>query len=182
MNCFRSPNTRFSCAAGPQFRPCRTVFFAFKQAHKKETLATLLTKKHHGTVGAVARDAKGNLAAGTSTGGIDNSLAGRIGDSCIIGAGCYASNQTCAVSGTGDGEYFIRGVIAHSIATVLDNTAMTLQQACDLVIKQQSIVLKGGDMGVIAIDHSGHISISYNTELMRCAWMGSATPLEIKVD
>lgn len=88
----------------------------FDKLNKHETLQDILDKKGMGTVGAVALDKKGNLAAGTSTGGTSNSLPGRIGDSCVIGAGCYANNQTCAMSGTGEGETLIKGVIGHTIS------------------------------------------------------------------
>src|SRR5436190_15866151 len=104
----------------------------------KERFQELLKKSVHGTVGAVALDKEGNIAAATSTGGTTNALSGRIGDSCLIGAGCYANNQSCAISGTGDGEFLISGVIAHSIAFCKELTECTLQEACDYVIHQRN--------------------------------------------
>jgi beta-aspartyl-peptidase (threonine type) len=91
-------------------------------AQAEENQADLLKKQKHGTVGAVALDQYGNVAAATSTGRTSNSLAGRVGDSCIIGAGCYANNQTCAVSATGDGEYTITVVIAGTISLYMEIT------------------------------------------------------------
>ncbi len=119
----------------------------------------------HGTVGAVALDKKGNIAAATSTGGTNLSLPGRVGDSCIIGAGCYANNKTCAVSSTGIGEYIISGVVAHSISMMMELKRFSLQKACDYVIHQRAEARKG-KMGVIAIDNKGRMSFSYNTEVM----------------
>lgn len=106
----------------------------------------------------------------TSTGGTENSLPGRIGDSCIIGAGCYADNNTCAVSGTGDGEYLIRGVIAHTIANAVEMKQMKLQEACDFVIHEKNKNIDG-DIGVIAVNKEGMIGISFNSERMHRAWM-----------
>ena len=105
---------------------------------------------------------------------------GRIGDSCIIGAGCYANNKTCAVSGTGDGEYLITNVIAHSIAAALEYTQCTLQQACDLVIHEKNKDTKG-DMGVISVNAFGDIGISFNSERMHRAWMNSDGVMEVRI-
>ena len=120
-----------------------------------------LNQKHHGTVGAVAFDKNGNLAAATSTGGTVNSKAGRIGDSCIIGAGCYADNTRCAISATGDGEYIIKNILANSITCAMVYKNMSIQEACDFILLEEN---KGceGDMGVIAIDYKGKIGISFN--------------------
>lgn len=116
----------------------------------------------HGTVGAVALDKKGNLAAGTSTGGMTYKMKGRVGDSPIIGAGTYADNHTCAVSATGHGEYFIRNVVAYDIAALMKYKHMTLQQAADEVImhKLKQINAEGG---IIAVDKNGEISMTFNT-------------------
>lgn len=138
------------------------------------------SKKIHGTVGAVAVDRKGNIAAGTSTGGLSRSLPGRIGDSCVIGAGCYANNKTCAVSGTGDGEYLIRGVVAHTISMLVSLKKMRLQEACDLVIHKPNKLIKG-EMGVIAINKRGQIAISFNTAIMRRAWKITGEKTQIKI-
>lgn len=123
-----------------------------------------------GTVGAVALDKNGNLAAGTSTGGMTNKKFGRIGDAPIIGAGTYANNDTCAVSATGWGEFFIRLGVARDISALMEYRALTVQQAVDTVIKQKLQKL-GGDGGVIAIDKYGNIGISFNSEGMYRAYI-----------
>jgi L-asparaginase / beta-aspartyl-peptidase len=123
-----------------------------------------IDKDKHGTVGAVALDQSGNLAAGTSTGGLTNKKFGRIGDSPIIGAGTYANNRTCAVSATGDGEYFIRSVVAHDISALMEYKAMTVGQAAQTVIDKVGKL--GGTGGVIAIDHDGNIAVPFNTSGM----------------
>ena len=125
-----------------------------------------------GTVGAVALDKDGNLAAGTSTGGMTYKKYGRVGDVPVIGAGTYAKNATCAVSGTGWGEYFIRLGVAKEISTLIEYRALPVQQAADRVIKQQLQNL-GGAGGVIAIDKFGNIGISFNSEGMYRAYINS---------
>jgi beta-aspartyl-peptidase (threonine type) len=124
-----------------------------------------------GTVGAVALDREGNLAAGTSTGGMTNKTWNRIGDAPIIGAGTYASNASCAVSATGWGEYFIRVGVARDIAALVEYKNMPVQQAADTVLKKVKDL--GGDGGVICIDKGGNLGISFNTEGMYRAWMGA---------
>jgi beta-aspartyl-peptidase (threonine type) len=146
---------------------------------REESHDSLLQKPVMGTVGAVAMDMFGNVAAATSTGGTSNSLAGRIGDSCMIGAGCYASNNTCAVSGTGDGEYLIRGVTAHSIAMMMEARGCSVQEACDEVVHHKSI--PGGDIGVIAVTATGDLGISFNSERMHRAWSNGDGHLTIKI-
>ena len=118
----------------------------------------------HGTVGAVALDQAGNIAAATSTGGTTNKKPGRIGDSPIIGAGTYANNATCAVSATGDGEYFIRSVVAHDIAALMEYRAMPLAQAAQEVLDK--VAKLGGTGGLIAIDRKGNITQPFNTSGM----------------
>lgn len=115
-----------------------------------------------GTVGAVALDAQGNLAAGTSTGGMTNKHWGRIGDSPIIGAGTYAENGVCAVSATGHGEYFIRNVVAYDICARAKYLHISLAEAAEAVINDK-LVKKGGDGGVIVMDAEGNISQPFNT-------------------
>lgn len=115
----------------------------------------------YGTVGAVALDQDGNLAAGTSTGGMTNKRFGRVGDSPIIGAGTYANNRTCAISATGDGEYFIRLAVAHDLSAMLEYKGLALQEAADTVIEKVGKL--GGGGGLIAIDKSGNIAMSFNT-------------------
>ena len=125
-----------------------------------------------GTVGAVALDKNGDLAAGTSTGGMTNKKYGRIGDAPIIGAGTYADNNSCAVSATGWGEFFIRIGVARDIAALMEYQAMTVQAASDRVI-QQKLQKLGGDGGVIAIDRFGNMGISFNSEGMYRAYVNS---------
>lgn len=124
-----------------------------------------LPENKFGTVGAIALDKDGNLAAGTSTGGMTNKRWGRIGDSPIIGAGTYADNNTCAVSATGWGEFFIRLSVARDIAAQMEYRALTVQKAADVII-QQKLAKLGGDGGVIAMDKFGNIGISFNSEGM----------------
>lgn len=125
-----------------------------------------------GTVGAVALDKDGNLAAGTSTGGMTNKKYGRVGDAPIIGAGTYANNDSCAVSATGWGEFFIRIGVAHDICSLMEYRAMPIQSAADLVIKQKLQKL-GGDGGIIGLDKFGNIAISFNSEGMYRAYINS---------
>jgi beta-aspartyl-peptidase (threonine type) len=122
-------------------------------------------EKKFGTVGAVALDAYGNLAAATSTGGMTNKQHGRIGDSPIIGAGTYANNKTCAVSCTGHGEYFMRSVVAYDISCLMEYKGLSLKQACDFVIHDKLLKL-GGEGGLVAVDHEGNIEMPFNTEGM----------------
>jgi beta-aspartyl-peptidase (threonine type) len=121
--------------------------------------------KKFGTVGAVALDADGNIAAATSTGGMTNKRFGRVGDSPIIGAGTYANNNTCAISCTGHGEYFIRAVVAYDISCLMEYKGYTLKQACDYVVKDK-LVKFGGEGGLIAIDAAGNIELPFNSEGM----------------
>jgi L-asparaginase / beta-aspartyl-peptidase len=121
--------------------------------------------KKFGTVGAVAIDKKGSLAAATSTGGMTNKKFGRIGDSSIIGAGNYANNKTCAVSCTGSGEFFIRGVIAYDVSCLMEMSKMTIEDAAHQVIHNRLQEI-GGDGGLIAIDNKGNITMPFNTEGM----------------
>jgi beta-aspartyl-peptidase (threonine type) len=119
----------------------------------------------YGTVGAVALDLNGNLAAATSTGGMTNKKFGRVGDSPVIGAGTYADNQTCAVSCTGWGEYFLRTVAAKTICDLMEFRNCSLQEATEELIFKRIPEL-GGDGGLIAIDRQGNISMPFNTEGM----------------
>jgi beta-aspartyl-peptidase (threonine type) len=112
----------------------------------------------------VALDIAGNLAAGTSTGGTTNKLYGRIGDSPIIGAGTYANNQTCGVSCTGDGEYFIRAVVAHDVSVMMEYKGMTVQQAAQAAIEKVGKL--GGTGGLIALDKDGNFAMPFNTSGM----------------
>jgi len=122
-------------------------------------------EKKFGTVGAVALDMYGNLAAGTSTGGMTNKKHGRVGDTPIIGAGTYANNDTCAVSCTGHGEFFIRSVVAYDISCLMAYKGLTLKEACEIVV-QEKLVKIGGEGGLIALDANGHIELPFNSEGM----------------
>lgn len=136
-----------------------------------------LPYNRYGTVGAVALDKDGNLAAGTSTGGITYKKFGRVGDTPIIGAGTYANNNTCAISATGDGEYFIRLGVARDISALMEYRALPIQQAVDTVIKQKLQNL-GGTGGVIAMDKFGNMGISFNSEGMYRAYIdGDGKPV-----
>ena len=113
-------------------------------------------------MGCVALDRKGNLAAGTSTGGMANKRYNRIGDSPVIGAGTYANNATCAISCTGHGEYFIRYAVAHDISALMEYKEMSVQDAAEFVIKDK-LVKAGGEGGVIGVDRLGNITMTFNT-------------------
>jgi beta-aspartyl-peptidase (threonine type) len=125
-----------------------------------------------GTVGAVALDAHGNLAAATSTGGMTGKKWGRIGDSPIIGAGTYAANDCCSVSATGHGEFFIRAAVAHEIASLMRYRGLNVTQAADEVVMHQ-LVRMGGSGGVIAVGRDGRIAMPFNSEGMLRAAMDS---------
>lgn len=118
-----------------------------------------------GTVGAVAVDQEGNTAAATSTGGMTNKRYNRIGDSPLIGAGTYANNQTCAVSCTGHGEYFMRAVVAYDVSCLMEYKGWSLQQACKYVIGDKLVKL-GGEGGLIAVDTQGNTELPFNSEGM----------------
>ena len=127
--------------------------------------------KYFGTVGAVALDAQGKLAAGTSTGGMTNKRYGRVGDAPIIGAGTYA-NAKCAVSGTGWGEFYIRAVAAHEICARVALAGQDVRQAAEAVINGD-IPQAGGDGGAIALDAQGNFAMPFNTEGMYRGWIGT---------
>ncbi|MDG1433806.1 MAG: isoaspartyl peptidase/L-asparaginase [Saprospiraceae bacterium] len=122
-------------------------------------------EKKHGTVGCVALDKEGNLAAGTSTGGMTNKKYNRFGDVPIIGAGTYANNNTCAVSCTGHGEYFIRWAVAHDISAMIEYKGVDLETAGKAVINEK-LVKVGGSGGAICVDKYGNISMPFNSEGM----------------
>ena len=132
----------------------------FYTQRRWDSLKKIQVEKH-GTVGCVALDKHGNLAAGTSTGGLTNKRWGRVGDSPIIGAGTYANNQTCAVSGTGQGEYFIRGNVAYDVSAIMEYKGKSVGEAAQNVIRKLSD--KGGKGGIITMDSKGNISMPFNT-------------------
>ncbi|XTZ37116.1 beta-aspartyl-peptidase [Salmonella enterica] len=121
--------------------------------------------KKFGTVGAVALDKLGNLAAATSTGGMTNKLPGRVGDTPLPGAGCYANNASVAVACTGTGEIFIRMLAAYDIAALMEYGGLSLQEACEAVVMEKLPAL-GGSGGLIAIDREGNVALPFNSEGM----------------
>ena len=138
------------------------------------------TDKKFGTVGAVALDQAGNIAAATSTGGMTNKNFNRIGDTPIIGSGTYANNATCAVSCTGHGEYFMRAVVAYDIACLMEYKNLTLQEACLLVVNDK-LVKFGGEGGLVAIDRAGNIALPFNSEGMYRAFRINQEPAYIGI-
>jgi len=181
----KSPHVMLDCAGAEAFAKTNGIdlvdqkyFFTkerwdalqkMKAAEKHRTsgvgkIPVITDQDRHGTVGAVALDKDGNLAAATSTGGTTNKLPGRIGDTPVIGAGTYANNQTCAVSCTGDGEYFIRAAAAHEVSALLKYRDMTLQDAAQTAL--DSVKQLGGTGGLIAIDRNGDIALPFNTNGM----------------
>ncbi|MGO1003222.1 isoaspartyl peptidase/L-asparaginase family protein [Lysobacter sp. CA196] len=144
---------------------------ALKEEASGKAHTDLETAKHFGTVGAVALDADGRLAAGTSTGGMTNKRYGRVGDSPIIGAGTYA-NARCAVSGTGWGEYYIRAVAAYDICARVQYAGQSIGEAAKAVINE-AIPKAGGDGGAIALGADGRFALPFNTEGMYRGWIGA---------
>ena len=147
-------------------------FKALMKAKEKEM-------EKHGTVGCIALDKNGNLAAGTSTGGMTNKRWGRVGDSPIVGAGTYASNETCGVSGTGQGEYFIRGSIAFDIAAQMEYKEKSVQDAAQAVIDK--LTARGGTGGVIVMDVKGNLAMPFNTEGMYRGFYLNDDALTVKI-
>lgn len=141
---------------------------SLQKALKKESLKD----KKMGTVGCVALDKSGNLAAGTSTGGMTNKKYGRVGDVPIIGGGTYANNNTCAVSATGHGEYFIRYTVSHDISALIEYKGLSLSEAANLVVNDK-LEKAGGKGGIIAVDRLGNITLTMNTSGMFRAFANS---------
>jgi beta-aspartyl-peptidase (threonine type) len=145
----------------------------------KATPGSATDKDRHGTVGAVALDKAGNLAAGTSTGGTTNKQVGRVGDSPIIGAGTYANNHTCAVSCTGDGEYFIRSVVAYDVSAMMEYKGMSVKEAGQAAIEKVGKL--GGTGGLIAIDEHGNYTMPFNTFGMYRGRIGPDGKISIEI-
>lgn len=139
-----------------------SYFFTEKRWKSLQKALKKANANKYGTVGCVALDQSGNLAAGTSTGGMTNKKYNRIGDAPIIGAGTYASNKSCAVSATGHGEFFIRYTVAREIAALMEYSNMDLQSAAEEVI-QNRLKPIGGDGGIISVDKDGNIALVFNT-------------------
>jgi len=153
-------------------------------AHGRMTFATvddnyLLREMKFGTVGCVALDQQGNLAAGTSTGGMTNKKFGRVGDSPIIGAGTYAKNSTAAVSCTGHGEFFLRANVAHEVSAQMEYRGASLAEAADAAIRKVGAL--GGTGGLIAIDARGHVALPFNTTGMYRGWRASGRPATVEI-
>ena len=153
-----------------------------REASKKVVYAQdpFIKTSKFGTVGCAALDKHGNLAAGTSTGGMTNKRYNRIGDAPIIGAGTYANNATCAVSSTGWGEYFIRAMVAHDISALMEYKGLSLQEAAREVI-QKKLPDLGGTGGIVAIDNNGEVALEFNTSGMYRAHMNSKGDLKVNI-
>ena len=164
-----SPHVMLSGAGASQFAKEQGLEIVlptyFYTERRFKELQEILKKEKNGTVGCCALDKKGNLAAGTSTGGTPNKKYNRIGDSPIIGAGTYANNNTCAVSGTGVGEFFIRWTVAHDISALMEYKGLSVKEASELVVNNK-LVKAGGSGGVICIDKSGNVAMPFNSEGM----------------
>jgi L-asparaginase / beta-aspartyl-peptidase len=162
---------QFAKSVGIEFAEDAYFFDAFRFEQYQQALTEDRISLDHsegkkfGTVGAVALDQHGHLAAATSTGGMTNKKFGRIGDSSIIGAGTYANDATCAISCTGHGELFIRSVVAYDISCLMEYKGLSLAAACELVV-QDKLVKIGGEGGLIAIDKMGSICLPFNSEGM----------------
>ena len=152
--------------------------YFFTESRYRSLLKTINSEKY-GTVGAVALDKFGNLSSGTSTGGMTNKKWGRIGDSPIIGAGTYANNKTCAISSTGWGEFFIRGVIAYDISAMMEYQNLSLQEAAHKVI-QEKLKKMGGSGGIIGIDRNLNSVMEFNTKGMyRASYINDSVQIKI---
>jgi len=171
-----SPHVMLSGKGASEFAKSQALTLVdsayFSTASRYESLQRALKAEKHGTVGCVVLDIHGNLAAGTSTGGMTNKKFGRIGDSPIIGAGTYANNATCAVSATGHGEYFIRYTVAHEISALMAYKGLSLKEAANEVIMHR-LQEAHGDGGVIAVDKFGNIATPFNTNMMFRAYAKS---------
>jgi len=172
----------------PEYFYTENRFKAMEKAREREKEKSnktafydpFIKDKKFGTVGCAALDKNGNLAAGTSTGGMSNKKYNRIGDAPIIGAGTYANNKTCAISSTGWGEYFIRGVVAYDISAMMEYKGVSLKEATAEVI-QKKLPEMGGNGGIIAIDHKGNVSMEFNTAGMYRATMNTNGDMEIGI-
>lgn len=146
---------------------------------KVQKLGAMNVDNKFGTVGAVALDQSGNLAAGTSTGGMTNKKYGRVGDAPIIGAGTYANNNTAGISCTGWGEFYIRNVVAYDISAMMEYKQMTLQDAAAVALKK--VADMGGDGGLIALDAKGNVTMPFNTKGMYRGTVTNDGKIEVKI-
>ncbi|HEX8649921.1 MAG TPA: isoaspartyl peptidase/L-asparaginase [Pyrinomonadaceae bacterium] len=176
----------FAREVGCEFAPPEYFFDEFRyeqllQARREqEVLLDHSPLKKFGTVGAVACDARGHLAAATSTGGMTNKRFGRVGDTALIGAGTYADDRTCAVSCTGHGEFFIRTVAAYDVACLMKYKGLTLEEACEQVVGQ-TLREMGGEGGLIAVDQRGNVALPFNSEGMYRAWITSSQDAQVAI-
>jgi beta-aspartyl-peptidase (threonine type) len=196
----KSPHVMLDCAGAEAFAKTNGIelvdqkyFFTqerwdalqkIKAAEKSRTSSAgknfvITDQDRHGTVGAVALDKNGNLAAATSTGGMTNKLPGRIGDTPVIGAGTYANNKTCAVSCTGDGEYFIRVAAAHEVSALMEHRGMKLLEAAQSAL--DAVKELGGTGGLIAIDKNGDIALPFNTNGMYRGYVDPAGKFVVEI-
>jgi beta-aspartyl-peptidase (threonine type) len=177
---------KFAREVGIEFAPAEYFFSEFRYAQLLAARRTQDVQLDHtpekkfGTVGAVARDVKADLAAATSTGGMTNKRFGRIGDTPIIGAGTYADNRTCAISCTGHGEFFMRAVTAYDAACLMKYKDLNLREACDIAINYTLSEL-GGEGGLIAVDAAGNLALPFNSEGMYRAWISSKEGMTVKI-
>ena len=157
-----------------------SYFYTERRWRSLERIRNTSGSEKYGTVGCVAIDQEGNIAAGTSTGGMTNKKYGRVGDAPIIGAGTYANNNSCGVSATGHGEFFIRYTVAHDISALMQYAGYSLQESARRVI-QEKLVKAGGMGGIIAIDYLGNIVMEFNTSGMFRAWANSSGDRGVKM-
>ncbi len=175
----------FARAAGLEFKDPEWFITEFRAeqlraVQARQDASVQLSEDWFSTVGAVALDRDGNLAAATSTGGMTNKRWGRVGDSPIIGAGTFADNRSCAVSATGHGEFFIRHVVAYDICARMRHAGASLAESADAVV-HGVLVEAGADGGVIAIDALGNIAMQFNTQGMYRAAIGSDGQLSVAI-
>ena len=176
----------FARESGCEFAPPEYFFTEFRHEQLLQARREHVVRLDHspgkkfGTVGAVACDARGYLAAATSTGGMTNKRFGRIGDTPLIGAGTYADNRTCAVSCTGHGEFFMRTLAAYDVACLMKYKNLTLDAACAQVVNT-TLREMGGEGGLIAVDRAGNIALPFNSEGMYRAWVTTGSEAQIAI-
>lgn len=176
----------FAREAGLEFAPPEYFFDQFRYEQLLQARRDRGVRLDHspvkkfGTVGAVALDVEGHLAAATSTGGMTNKRFGRVGDTALVGAGTYADDNTCAVSCTGHGEFFIRAVAAYDVACLMKYKALTLDEACEQVIGV-TLCEMGGEGGLVAVDHLGNVALPFNCEGMYRAWVTSDEEAQVAI-
>lgn len=170
----------FAREHGLEFAPDAYFFTETRHREWQEARQEESRNVGKGTVGAVALDARGHLAAATSTGGIKNKKYGRVGDTPVIGGGTYANDRACAVSCTGDGEYFIRAVTAYDVYCLLEYRGLSLAEACRIAI-HETLTGLGGEGGLIAVDRAGNAELVFNSEGMYRGWRNDRGKGEIAI-